>query len=165
MNHKINLQRKLFSTNEKEVIEVLKNISEKGYPEIVTDLIGLYSSTTFESVKSKIYYILSNLKDKNSVSYFMDGLKLQTDSEIRNQLISACWQNGLDFSEHLEYFIEVISKENMFNSIEAFSVIESNYTSLEENKLAELRNHLKEIIKTTSEENMKLLIEVESLIS
>lgn len=165
MNHKINLQRKLFSTNETEVLEVLKNISEKGYPEIVTDLIGLYSSTSFESVKSKIYFILSNLKDKNSVSFFIDGLKLQTNTEIRNQLISACWQNGLDFSEYLKYFIEVISKENMFNSIEAFSVIEGNFTNLEENKLLELRNHLKEIKKTTSEENLKLLIEVENLIS
>lgn len=165
MDHKITLQRKLFSSNEKEVIEVLKNISEKGYPEIVTDLIGLYSSTKFESVKNQIYFILANLKDKNSVSYFMDGLKLETNPDIRTQLISACWQNGLDFSKYLEYFIEVIAKENMFNSIEAFSVIEGNYTNLEEDELTKLRSFAKKLKKITVQENLKLLSEVESLIS
>lgn len=165
MTHKINLQRKLFSTNEKEVIEVLKNISEIGYPEIITDLIGLYSSSQFENVKNQIYFILSNLKDKNSVSYFIHGLKLETNPEIRTQLISACWQNGLDYSDYLEYFIEIISKESMFNSIEAFSVIEGNYTNLEESKLIELRSFVKKIKKETVEENLKLLSEVESIIS
>ena len=164
MNQKITLQRKLFSTNEKEVLDVLKNISEKGYSEIVTDLISLFASSQFENVRKQTYFILSNLKDKNSVLYFMDGLKLQPESEARTQLISACWQNGLDFSNYLEYFIEIISKESMFNSIEAFSVIEGNYTNLEEDKIIELRKITKKIIKDTKGENLKLLLEVESLI-
>ena len=53
----------------------------------------------------------------------------------------------------------------MFNSIEAFSVIEGNYTNLEESKLIELRSFVKKIKKETVEENLKLLSEVESIIS
>jgi hypothetical protein len=165
MNQKINIQKKLFSTNEKEIIEVLKNISEKGYPEIVTDLISLYSTSPFENVKTNIYFILTNLKDQNSVKHYMDGLKLQTNTDIKTQIISACWQNGLDFSNYLEYFIEIISKESMFNSIEAFSVIEGNYTNLEEVKLSELRKFTKKVMKETKGDNLKLMLEVVSLIS
>jgi hypothetical protein len=48
----------------------------------------------------------------------------------------------------------------MFNLLK-HSVIEGNFTNLEENKLVELRNHLKEI-KNYIVENIKLLISRES---
>lgn len=102
--------KKLFSTKENEIIEVLKNISGNGYPEIVSDLIELYSKTQFENVKIEIIHILSNLKNKNSAPYYIIGLKKLNETSINHELISACWQNGLNYSKHLDFLSTLFQK-------------------------------------------------------
>jgi len=164
MNRKINFQRKIFSTNEKEVLSALSHISEKGYSEIVTDLITLYSETKSEPIKEQTIFILNNLKDKNSVEYFMKGLQTVINNEIRTHLISACWQNGLDYSPYLSCFSDIIAKEDINNAIEAFSVIESNISLLSEKQIEILKNHLFNTRKKGDINNLKLFEEVEKML-
>ncbi len=164
MNQNITLQRKLLSTKENEIIEALKNILENGYPEIVSDLIELYSKTPFENVKNEIIYILSNLKSANSVQYFMIGLKKINKTLVNQELISTCWQNGLNYSEHLDFFIELVSKDNIYNAIEAFTVIENNFSLLNDEQILTLRKQIMNLKKNCSNENLKLMNELEKLI-
>lgn len=164
MDRKTTFQRKLFSANEKKVLSTLSNISEKGYSEIVTDLIKLYSETSSQTIKDQTLFIFNNLKDKNSVEFFIQGLKKVKNDDIRIPLISACWQNGLDFSPFLSYFSDIIANENINHAIEAFSVIESNISLLSEKQIESLKNH---VIKTREKgniANMSLFEEVEKLL-
>ncbi|PIP54834.1 MAG: hypothetical protein COX07_03155 [Bacteroidetes bacterium CG23_combo_of_CG06-09_8_20_14_all_32_9] len=164
MNHKISLHKKLFSANEKEVIYTLKNISKKKYFELVTNLIDLFAKSTSKNIKNEVFNILINLKDNNSVKYFMEGLIKQTDANVRLQLISACWQNGLNYSPYINYFIEIICNESITHAIEAYSVIEMNYMKLDEKQLSIFKENVKKLKNQSSGENLKLLIEVESLV-
>jgi len=164
MDRKTTFQRKIFSANEKEVLSALSSLSEKGYSEIVTDLITLYSETKSELIKEQTIFILNNLKDKNSVLYFMNGLKTIKDNEIRIQLISACWQNGLDYSPFLSFFTDIIAQEDISNAIEAFSVIESNISLLSEEQTESLKKHIIKTRKKGEINNTSLFAEVEKLI-
>ena len=38
-------------------------------------------------------------------------------------LVSVCWENGLDFSEHLALFIDLVIEQNFMTSFEAHTVI------------------------------------------
>jgi hypothetical protein len=164
MDRKTTYQRKIFSSNEKEVLSALSSISEKGYVEIVSDLIKLYSETQSGLIKEKTIFILNNLKDKHSVKYFMDGLQIVKNIEARVQLISACWQNGLDFSSYLFYFTDIIALESINHAIEAFSVIESNISLLSEKQINDLKSYIKAFRKKNVIKNQSLFAEVEKMI-
>lgn len=160
MDKKTTYQRKLFSANEKEVIDVLHILKENGYPEIIPDIIKVYIENNSLLVKEQALYILNNLKDKEAVPYFIKGIELSIHSELRPHLISACWQNGLDFSSYLSYFIKVVAFENIESAIEAYSVIESNIALLKKEQQVELKNEIKDISKTNRLKNVELFNEI-----
>ncbi len=160
MNTKITLRRKLFSSNEKEVLETLNILTEKGYPEIVPDIIKLFIENPSWNVKDQAIFILNNLKDKSSVPYFIEGLKSSGKTKCNGQLISSCWQNGLDFSPYLSFFTEIIAIENIEIAIEAYSVIESNISLLSDEKLENYKKEFEKICKTKNVKNKNLLEEI-----
>jgi hypothetical protein len=163
MDRKTTFQRKIFSSNEKEVLKALSLISEKGYPEIITDIISLFTQSKSKLIKEQILFILNNLKNKNSVEHFMKGLLSIKNNEIKNPLISACWQNGLDFSPFLSCFADIIVKDDINNAIEAFSVIENNISLLSEKQIKTFKNYLIKTRKESEINNVSLFEEVEKL--
>lgn len=44
---------------------------------------------------------------------------------IRKEILTACWQNGLDFSAFLPVFIDFIIREDWEIAFEAFTVIDN----------------------------------------
>ena len=62
------------------------------------------------------------------------------------------------------YFIEIICNESITHAIEAYSVIEMNYMKLDEKQLSIFKENVKKLKNQSSGENLKLLIEVESLV-
>jgi len=163
MNQKINLIRNLFSNNESEVLKVLENIKDTGYPDITSDLIKLYSVTNFENVKNETYFILVNLKNNDCIPYFIDGLKKYATEKDFQKLISSCWQNGLNFSKHLEYFIELVAGCKLDVAVEAFTVVEENAKLLNDADKKQLMLKAKELMKNSKVENNLLLNELEKL--
>ena len=159
MNAKLTFQRKLFSSNEKEVLETLNILTEKGYPEIVTDIIKVFIEHPSAEVKNSAVFILNNLKEKASVPHFMEGLKTSKNSS-HALLVSACWQNGLDFSPYLSFFTEIIAREEIEIAIEAYSVIESNISLLSDEDLENYKKEFDKICKMKTVKNKNLLDEI-----
>jgi hypothetical protein len=156
--------RQLFSSNEKEVLAALSHITEKGYPEIATDLIKLYSETSSSLIKEHTIYILNNLKNKDSVAHIIKGIKRVQNKDARLNLISACWQNGLNYTDHLDYFINIIASESIHHAIEAFTVIECNFSLLNNEQLNKFKKHILKVKKSNKIENSKLFAETEKMI-
>ena len=165
MDKKTTYQRKLFSSNAKEVIVVLDSLKENGYAEIIPDIIKVYIENPSDEVKEQALFILNNLKDKESVPYFIKGLEQSKNSVLRANIISACWQNGLDFSPYLSIFIHIVANENVETAIEAFSVLESNVALLNEKQIDLLKKESEKIYNTKGLQNKELFREVMKLIS
>jgi hypothetical protein len=79
--------------------------------------------------------IFSKLKETNSGRMLMDAIKATKRVDEKTILVAACWECGLDFTEHFLYFTELATHDNFQLALEALSVVESIEGQLDETTL------------------------------
>ncbi|MCT4615012.1 MAG: hypothetical protein N4A49_09090 [Marinifilaceae bacterium] len=86
-----------------------------------------------QPIINKIVELMSDIKDDKIVDIYID--KLQSEQKNKKAILSACWQSGKDYSQHIDMFIDMIINSPFEESFEAFSVIEnSNFHLSDEQK-------------------------------
>jgi hypothetical protein len=70
--------------------------------------------------------VLSLLKENESQHLLLDIISDEDYEKERPALIAACWETGLDFSKHLEKFIDLLEDKRTddFSAIEIATVID-----------------------------------------
>lgn len=70
--------------------------------------------------------VLSLLKENESQELLLEVISDKNFRKQRHALIAACWETGLDFSKHLEKFINLLEDKNTddFSAIEIATVID-----------------------------------------
>ena len=126
-NNKINQQIKinLFSPKTEIVLDALKQIKSVGNSLYIPILFDLLVTSPEQEIEQEIKSILGNVKDKQSVNSFMRGIEDEKYKSIRKTILTACWQNGLDFSTFLPVFIDQIINENWEVAFEAFTIADN----------------------------------------
>ena len=119
------VQKKLFSANSEQTISAIQSIKEKGNKLYLPVLFDLLISNPEEEVQKEIYKLLGTIKKRDTVPVFIEALKEEKYRKIRKPLLTACWQNGLDFREYLPVFVQCIIEEDWETGFEAFTIIES----------------------------------------
>ena len=120
-----NIQKQLFSANSEETISGLQAIKKEGNKLYLPVLFDLLLSNPEKEVESEILKILGSVKKEDTVPVFIAALKDKKYRSLRKKLLTACWQNGLDFRDHLPVFIDCIIEEDWPVGFEAFTVVES----------------------------------------
>lgn len=123
INEKIKLA--LFSADTEVVKMAIEKISNEGNRLYLPLLFDLLNSLPEQEVETEIMKLLGAVKDKESVNSFMRAIEDEKYKSIRKKLISACWQNGLDFSNFTPVFIDLIISEDWEVAFEAFTVIDN----------------------------------------
>ena len=82
-------------------------------------------NTSSEEVRKTVLSLFGELKDKASVEVLMDMIVDNHYLPVRKELITSCWQNGLDFSPYLSQFVDWVIETDMEIAFEAFTVIEN----------------------------------------
>ena len=59
-----------------------------------------------------------------AVPALVEAIENSKYSSLRPLLVSACWQNGLDYSAHIPVFVKIALEDNLECAIEAVSVME-----------------------------------------
>ena len=119
------LQQDLFSPRTEIVLEALRQIKQNGNRLYIPLLFDLLVSSPGQEVEKEIKDILGTIKDKQSINGFMRGIEDKKYQSIRKTILTACWQNGLDFSTFLPVFIDLIINEEWEIAFEAFTVIDN----------------------------------------
>lgn len=143
-----------------EVIKRLKQFRVDGKPNQISEIINVLNKNKNEEVRNTIFQILNDLKDKEAIPYLMEEIKKSEKTDFQHFLVSACWQNGLDFGDYFEYFIDLMCTCNYLTSIEVFTVIEVMEKNYSEEELTESINKLKSKISSFSEEKQFLVKEL-----
>ena len=68
---------------------------------------------------------LELLKNEKSIDFLLEAI---TETEHKNQkaiLVAACWESGLDFKGHEDFFADLASDNDLFISLEAITVLDS----------------------------------------
>lgn len=83
---------------------------------------------------------LGKLKEEKSQDFLIQSASKMKTAEVKAKILSACWETGLDFSNQLPFFIDIIIDNDYLCALEAYTVIENNETRFDP-------EHIKESIK------------------
>lgn len=125
------LRTAIRSANQELIDHALEEVKIKGDHTYISPLIELLHQNLTLEVKDKIFQLFIDLKNENSVDQLVSEMKNEKDLGVLERLVAACWQNGLNFSKHLPYFVELVIDEEFQIAFEAFTVIENMYGKIE----------------------------------
>lgn len=159
------LYKKLFDSDTKSVLSALSRIKEKGNTGSLKLLVSLLNSKPGPEIEKEILFILNNLKAKDAVTEIINSIVNPEYISIRKKLITCCWQNGLDFKNHLPLFADLIIEGDWETAFDAFTVIE-NMENLPEQKIIDAAaGKIREALKNADDQKKYFLTESLSLIS
>jgi len=127
--------------SENQVLSKLKTIKNKGNIKDIDFLFNCLLSENTNVVKES-FDILVNIKVKSANKIIVEKIKQKEYKKILNTIVSICWQSGLDFSDDLLLFFDLVVNYDLSVAIEAMSVIEnslSNYIVDEKIKIKGLK--------------------------
>ena len=157
--------KKLLSGDEDLVKKTITELRDKGSNEVIPVLGTLLHSNHSDETTQAIISFLRDLKNKESVPFLVEIIKKSKDSEILPPLVACAWENGLDYSEHIEFFIDLVIEEDLLASIEAFTVVEENIEKINASKRNEFIKKIAKKSKSVSKEKAQLIEELMSIIN
>jgi hypothetical protein len=116
------------------------------------DLIELLAKSDRE-LKEKA---LELIKTKNAKDVLMNAISTFRNKKELPVLVAACWESGLDFSDHFTEFISLAVENDYLTTLEAFTVIEQMEGEIEEKSVTEAINIVKKEIEMKNDK-MNLL--------
>jgi len=156
--------RILESENESNILDTIKYLYVNGTVEILPYLFRLYFITTSTIIQREILGLLNDVKDNKACPYFVDAVRTFKGQEYFYQIVSSCWQNGLDFSSDIQLFIDLVIEQDILTAIEAFSVVEENISSLNPSERENKAFYIQSKLKVIDKERKKLVAELLNLV-
>jgi hypothetical protein len=132
-----NFEASLRSDKISTVLTALFELKDTGNITYIPILLDLLSTNPDEQVEKEITDILNNLKVQKAVPVLAEAIQDPKYNSIRRKIITACWQNGLDFKNQLPVFVDIVIQEEWETGFEAFTVIE-NMEEYPERELVDL---------------------------
>jgi len=120
----------LNSPDENVVVKTIDELRTHGNIHVLPTVFKLLFSKRMETINFSLVDLINDIKDPAAVPVFMDAIRMYRGKSGFEQLVSACWQCGLDFSAHIDTFIELVIEDSYYTALEAFSVIEENVSLL-----------------------------------
>jgi len=154
------LESELFSAQSQNVVSALNTLKEKGNIHYLPILFDLLKSKPDKEVEEEIIKILGNLKVQEAAPVLAETLKNPKYKSIRKPLATACWQNGLDFKEHLPVFVDLVIEEEFETGFEAFTVIESMEKYPEGKVIENVTDRIHESLRDADEQKKYFLHEI-----
>jgi hypothetical protein len=154
------LLKELTSADSERVIEALNSLHESGKVSDIPVLIELMNQTQYPEIKSKIAGLFGNLKEKEAAPLMIDAIKNPKYTSILKELVSSCWENGLDFSKYLSVFVDLLIENDLIISFEAYTVIMNNEHRIDAEIIDLEIDRLEKALPAISEQKRPLIIDV-----
>jgi len=149
--------KKLYSSNEEQVLKAIETISDNGNSDYISLLIDLLNTHESETVKKNITKILSELKHTNTVPILVKAIEDHKFINIRETLVRACWENGLDFTNYFSTFIDLLIHGDYMVAFEAYTVIENTEGTISKTSSQQYIDQLKDALASVGEERQTLI--------
>ncbi len=155
-----NIKINLFAPKTEVIVEALKQIKTAGNRLYLPLMFDLLLSEPEEEIKKEIQNILGTIKDKQTVNSFVRGIENEKYKPIRKNILTACWQNGLDFSTFLPVFIDQIIVEDWEIAFEAFTVADNLEVLPGEPVLSISKEKIKKALDSVTDQKQYFLNEI-----
>jgi HEAT repeat protein len=154
----------LWSEDEKTTLKAIRELRSKGSIHYIPELLKLLNKTTSETVEKELVRFLSDVKDTAAIPFILDGLRDRDLAGARGNIVSACWQSGLDFSRDVELFIQLFLEGDYHTALESFTVIEESVINMSGEKIEHARDLLMRELDRVNEEKGALARELVKLL-
>ena len=148
---------RLNSDDLKVAINAINELGETGNAAYIPVLVELLHSTENADIKKRIAKLLSTLKHSDAIPLIIEAIENKKYAGELRYLVSACWENGMDYSEHLPLFIDLVIEQEFMVAFEAYTVI-TNMSGKISQQIADRESHkIKEAILEADTQKKKLL--------
>jgi hypothetical protein len=154
----------LRSGNITAILATIHEVRTMGNSSLLPEIFDLLLVSENEEVRNACSGLLNDLKPDESAGYLVSALKSEKYKPVRNILVSACWQNGLDYHEDVLLFADLLIYDTYTVALEAFTVIENSLGAMEERDIVRLSGKLKLGLKSADENKKRLINELLSVI-
>jgi hypothetical protein len=69
--------------------------------------------------------IFARLKEMKAQAILIQSINAAEDAEDQAKLVAACWESGLDFSDHFQFFVSLANSRDYRIAMEALTVVEN----------------------------------------
>lgn len=130
------LKEKLYSSQPETVISAIEKLKERGNKLYIPLLFDILNSNAEQEIVAEIIKLLESVKDKETIPSFIEAIENEEYKSVRSLILATCWQNGLDFSNYLPLFTNIVINEEWESAFEAFTVID-NFQYLPDRKIVD----------------------------
>ncbi|MFC2098374.1 hypothetical protein ACFLSP_01380 [Bacteroidota bacterium] len=152
--------RDLWSEEENTVLKTIQNLRYAGNIHYLPELLKLLSKTENETIRKDLVRFLADIKDPAAIYFILKGLKDSELSSARADIVSTCWQSGLDYSQNLDVFVQLFMEGDYQTALECFTVIEESAFTMKEEDIEKIRILVVRGLEQVSEEKKPLAIEL-----
>jgi hypothetical protein len=154
----------LKSNNPEVVLQTIEAIGETGKISQFEGLVELLHETENHDIKKRILNLFSELKSTETIPLMIDAIKNKKYADVLKDLLTCCWQNGLNFSPWLPLFIDLVINEEFLVSFEAFTVIENMYGKIDDIFIARQLAKIDDSLQNADKQKKYLLNELKIII-
>lgn len=159
-NEHNNILKALQSADSIVVIEALDELRVSGKTSDIPILVEMLHQSKNSEIKAKIAGIFANLKDKDSVPLLIEAIQNQKYAPELKQLVSSCWENGLNYTNYLSLFVDLLIRHDFLVAFEAYTVITNMETTIDQAKIDTEIEKLDQAMHTTADEKKALMLDV-----
>jgi len=113
------------STNATTVKNALEGLKIIGESSILLPLTLELNTKNHSEKNALILEFLACLKDKNARKVMMDLIVQNELSAYQQLLLSTIWNSPLDYSDYLEFFVDIAIKGDFMITLECLTIIEN----------------------------------------
>jgi len=154
------IRDKLFSADSNTVVSAVHSLKESGNKSYLPILFELLTQEPEAEIQNEILKLLGGIKDVETIPVFIDALQNKKYASIRKDIVTVCWQNGMDFNDHFEVFTDLIINEEWDVAFEAFTVLENLEHFPPPEKMKGIKLKIARALKSASEQKQYFLEEL-----
>ncbi|MDR1273199.1 MAG: hypothetical protein LBK12_01490 [Odoribacteraceae bacterium] len=125
MEHKQEILQKLKSRQQELVDQAIEEIRANDDFSIVPELVETLLHASDAYLIARLTTLLADVKETGLTTLLAERLASAGREEGRANLLRVCWESALDFSGHLEVFVNLLLDEDFVTALEASTVIEN----------------------------------------
>lgn len=151
---------KLQSKNEELVLETIEQLRSTGNLSYLPFLFEILRSSLNTQIKQAILKLLADIKHIGIIPQLLAAIQDEKNAEIRKDLVSICWENGLDFCTNLPLFVDLVIKEELEVAFEAYTVIINMEGKITTEMLDSETGKMEAVLNKHGEQKKQLLIDI-----
>lgn len=149
----------LQSNQTSQVLQALEELAKEGDASFLPAIFQTLNNTTDQQVDDAITSLLMQIKHQDAVPYLIEALQDDGLIDIRENLISACWENGLDYKEYLSVFVDLLISGSFMEAFDVVTVITSMSGSIAVEKCQKEVEKIQQAMSKKTEEEIGFLEE------